>query len=68
MNIQRAQELSNQYQMTMVQGLDYVFELYFRGKFIGELHPAQIGEMNEEDFIMYYLDEGISPNVDEYDF
>ena len=62
MNIQRAQELTKAYKMTLVQGPDYALELYFLDEYIGELYPAQIAEMNEDDFIEFYLDAGISPS------
>lgn len=62
MNIQRAQQLTKSYMMNLVQGPNYVFELYFKGQYIGELYPAQIAEMEEQDFIDYYLDAGVSPD------
>ena len=68
MNIQRAQQLTKSYMMSLVQGPNYVFELYYRGDYIGELYPAQIAEMEEADFIEYYLDAGISPQDQEDQF
>jgi hypothetical protein len=62
MNIQRAQQLTKSYGMSLVQGPDYVLELYHIGEYIGELYPAQIAEMDEEDFIEYYLTDGESPS------
>ena len=61
MNIQRAQYLTKSYGMSLIQGPDYVLELYHIGEYIGELYPAQIAEMDEEDFIEYYLTDGTSP-------
>ena len=68
MQIQRAQELASSYQLELAHTENQCLELRtLEGKYIDTLYSAQIGEIEEEDFIEFYLkDEGIDPNYDPY--
>ena len=67
MHIVRAKDLISLYQLDLRQTSDHCFDLLtLEGRYIDTLYYSQIGEMQEEDFIAYYLDEGIPPDSDNF--
>ena len=61
MQLDRAKALALEYGKKLVQGEDYSLDLHtnimrgVRWEYEDSLHPKQIAEMEEEDFIEYYL-------------
>lgn len=68
MLISRAKELAGSWGLSLIESRPYDLELKRHGNYIDTLHQVQIGYLNEEDFINYYLrGEGDDPELD-YDF
>lgn len=61
MQLARAQELATEVGMKLVLGIDYEYDLSDTnsGKYIDSLNPIQIGEMDEEDFKAFYLQDNL---------
>lgn len=60
MQLARAQEMSEQSGMKLKLGTDYEYDLFdSSGKFVDSLNPIQIGEMDEDDFKTFYLQDNL---------
>ena len=57
MQIDRARQLANEYGYTLKPGTGYDWNLHdtASGQYIDTLHQTQIGFLNEEDFVEFYL-------------
>ena len=57
MQLLRAQELAVEFDKTLRAGVDHMLDLFnARGYYEESLFPAQIAEIEESDFIEFYLD------------
>jgi hypothetical protein len=64
MQVDRAIELAKKHSMKLSADVDNMFNLYdIDGNYIDTLYLAQIRELQEDDFIDFYLDE-----IDEGDY
>lgn len=58
MQLDRVKELAKQYGKTVRVGSDQMYDLYDEaGKYVDSLHPGQVEELHEDDFIEFYLED-----------
>lgn len=58
MDVIRAKQLAEQYGKKLVQGTSaWDLDLFENGEYIDTLHTKQIGELDEDDFIEFYLED-----------
>jgi hypothetical protein len=65
MQIDRAKQLAEEYGRRLSEGVGYNMNLYDGGgRYIDTLHQKQILELDEDDFLEFYLD--VFPRGDDY--
>lgn len=58
MQLDRVNALAKQYGKTIRVGSDQMYDLYNEdGKYVDSLHPGQVEELHEDDFIEFYLED-----------